>query len=294
MGLVTEIVLPVALAFIMFALGLGLTFDDFARVARRPRDFVIGALSQVVLLPAVAFLLVSVWPLPAELALGVMIIAAAPGGVTSNILTAFARGDVALSISLTAVISLLSVVTIPFVVVFSYGQLMGGDLGADVSVARTAVSVFVIVAVPVLAGLMLRRWADGFAVRFEPSARRISTALFVLVLFGAIYQERRDIVDYFAQAGLVTLVLNVVMMALAYLIARVFASGIRQRVAISVECGLQNGTLAIAVATLLFGGGLVTVPAATYSVIMFATALVFVAVLRQHVSPQRRIADEPA
>ncbi|MGP1395255.1 MAG: bile acid:sodium symporter family protein [Inquilinaceae bacterium] len=294
MGLVTEIVLPVALAFIMFALGLGLTFDDFARVARRPRDFAVGALSQVLLLPAVAFLLVSLWPLPAELALGVMIIAAAPGGVTSNILTAFARGDVALSISLTAVISLLSVVTIPFVVVFSYGQLMGADLGADVSVARTAVSVFVIVTVPVLAGLMLRRWADGLAVRFEPSARRISTGLFVLVLFGAIYQERHNVIDYFAQAGLVTLVLNVVMMALAYLIARMFASGIRQRVAISVECGLQNGTLAIAVATLLFGGGLVTVPAATYSVIMFATALIFVAVLRQRVSPQRQIADEPA
>lgn len=294
MGSAAEIVLPVALAFIMFALGLGLTFDDFARVARRPRDFVIGALSQVLLLPAVAFLLVSLWPLPAELALGVMIIAAAPGGVTSNILTAFARGDVALSISLTAVISLLSVVTIPLVVVFSYGQFMGDDVGGDVSVARTAVSVFIIVAVPVLLGLLLRRSAEGFAVRLEPLARRISTWLFVLVLAGAIYQERSNVIDYMAQAGLVTLVLNAVMMALAYLIARTFASGIRQRVAISIECGLQNGTLAIAVAALLFGGGLVIVPAATYSVIMFATALVFVAFLRQRVSLQRQIADEPA
>lgn len=291
MGLVTEIILPVALAFIMFALGLGMTFDDFARVARRPRDFAIGALSQVLLLPAVAFLLVSLWPLPAELALGVMIIAAAPGGVTSNILTAFARGDVALSISLTAVVSLLSVVTIPLIVVFSYGQLMGGDVGADVSVATTAISVFVIVTVPALLGLLLRRRAERLAVRFEPLARRISTWLFALVLFGAIYQERSNIVDYLAQAGLVTLVLNVVMMALAYLIARIFASGIRQRVAISIECGLQNGTLAIAVATLLFGGGLVTVPAATYSVIMFATALVFIAFLRQLVPLQRQATD---
>jgi len=293
-GLVAEVVLPIALAFIMFALGLGLTFDDFARVARRPRDFVVGALSQILLLPAVAFLIVSLWSLPPELALGVMIIAAAPGGVTSNILTAFARGDVALSISLTAVISLLSVVTIPLVVVFSYGQLMGGDVGADVSVAKTAISVFVIVTIPALLGLLLRHSAEGFALRFEPLARRISTWLFALVLAGAIYQERSSIVEYLTQAGLVTLVLNVVMMTLAYLIARVFASGIRQRVAISIECGLQNGTLAIAVATLLFGGGLVTVPAATYSVLMFATALVYIAFLRQRMPAPRPVADEVA
>ena len=294
MGLVAEVVLPVALAFIMFALGLGLTFDDFARVARRPRDFVVGALSQILLLPAVAFLIVSLWSLPPELALGVMIIAAAPGGVTSNILTAFARGDVALSISLTAVVSLLSVVTIPLVIVFSYGQLMGGGVGAEISVAKTAISVFVIVTIPALLGLLLRRNAEGFALRLEPLARRISTWLFALVLFGAIYQERSSIVEYLTQAGLVTLVLNVVMMALAYFIARLFASGIRQRIAISIECGLQNGTLAIAVATLMFGGGLVTVPAATYSVLMFATALVYIAFLRQRMPLPRPVADEVA
>jgi BASS family bile acid:Na+ symporter len=281
MGLVTDVILPIALAFIMFALGLGLTFDDFARVAARPRDFIVGALSQIVLLPLVAFLLVSVWPLPPELALGVMIIAAAPGGVTSNILTAFARGDVALSISLTAIISLLSVVTIPIIVVFSYGRLIGGDAGGDVSIASTAISVFVIVTVPVLIGLVVRRFAEAFAIRFEPSARTISAGLFVLVLAGAIFAERNNIIDYFAQAGLITLVLNVVMMALAYFVAQVFASGLRQRIAISIECGLQNGTLAIAVAALLFGGGLATVPAATYSLIMFATALIFIAFLRR-------------
>ena len=280
MGIVTDIVLPLALAFIMFVLGLGLTFDDFARVARKPRDFCIGALAQIVLLPVVAFLLISVWSLPPELALGVMIIAAAPGGVTSNILTAFAKGDVALSISLTAVISLLSVITIPAVVVFSYAQLIGGEAG-DVSVASTAISVFAIVTVPVLIGLAVRRCAEGFAIRLEPIARQISALLFVLVLAGAIFQERANIVAYFAQAGLITLVLNLVMMVLAYVIARVFASGPKQRVTISLECGLQNGTLAIAVATLLFDGGLATVPAATYSLIMFATALIYIAILRR-------------
>lgn len=288
MGVITEIVLPLALAFIMFALGLGLTFDDFARVARRPRDFLVGAMSQIVLLPAVAFLLVSVWSMPPQLALGVMIIAAAPGGVTSNILTAFARGDVALSISLTAVVSLLCVFTIPLIVVTSHGLLIGGDLGAEVSVARTAIGVFAIVTVPVLLGLLVRRLAADFAIRFEPLARKISTVLFALVLAGAIYQGRDDIVPYFARAGLTTLVLNVTMMVLAYLVARIFASGPRQRVAIAIECGLQNGTLAIAVATLLFGGGLAVVPAATYSLTMFATALIFVALLRQPPARQER------
>jgi BASS family bile acid:Na+ symporter len=281
MGSVTNVVLPLALAFIMFALGLGLTADDFARVVKNPRDFIVGAASQLILLPVVAFLLVSLWSLPPELALGVMIIAAAPGGVTSNILTAFARGDVALSISLTAVISLVCVVTIPFIVVFAHGQFVGGDALGEVSVGKTAVSVFAIVTVPVLLGLLVRRFATGFALRFERIAGRISTVLFAIVLAGAIYQEKNNIVTYFAQAGLVTLVLNLVMMVLAYIIARKYASGAQQRIAISIECGLQNGTLAIAIATLLFGGGLVAVPAATYSLIMFATALIYIVFIRR-------------
>ena len=281
MGFLVDVVLPLALAFIMLALGLGLTFDDFARVVRRPRDFAVGAVSQIVVLPVVAFALASAWPMAPELALGLMIIAAAPGGVTSNILTAFARGDVALSISLTAVISLLSVITIPIIVVFAYGQFIGEQTGKDISVAGTALGVFLIVAVPVLIGLIVRRFAESFALRFEPAARKISAVLFVLVLAGAIYDQRANIVPYFAQAGLVTLVLNLLMMTIAWLLARTFATGPTQRIAIAIECGLQNGTLAIAVAVLLFGGGLATVPAATYSLIMFATALIFIAVLRR-------------
>lgn len=284
MGFIVDVVLPLALAFIMLALGLGLTVDDFARVVRRPRDFAVGAVSQIVLLPAVAFALASIWPMAPELALGLMIVAAAPGGVTSNILTAFARGDVALSISLTAAISLLSVITIPIIVVFSYGRFIGEQAGKDISVAGTALGVFLIVAVPVLIGLSIRRYAEGFALRVQPAARRISAVLFVLVLAGAIVQERSNIVPYFAEAGPVTLVLNLAMMALAWLLARIFASGPTQRIAIAIECGLQNGTLAIAVAALLFGGGPAVIPAATYSLIMFATALVYIAVLRRKAS----------
>ena len=281
MGFLVDIVLPLALAFIMLALGLGLTFDDFGRVVRRPRDFAVGALSQIVLLPAVAFVLASVWPMAPELALGLMIIAAAPGGATSNILTAFARGDVALSISLTAVISLVSVITIPVIVVFAYGQFIGEQAGKDISVAGAALGVFLIVAVPVLIGLVLRRFAESFALQFEPVARKVSAVLFVLVLAGAIYDQRANIVPYFAQAGPVTLVLNLLMMTIAWLLARLLASGPTQRTAIAIECGLQNGTLAVAVAVLLFGGGLAIVPAATYSLIMFATALIYIAVLRR-------------
>ena len=281
MGFVTDVVLPLALAFIMLALGLGLTFDDFVRVVRRPRDFAVGAVSQIFVLPMVAFLLASLWPMSPELALGLMIIAAAPGGVTSNLLTAFARGDVALSISLTAVISLLSVLTIPLVVVFAYGHFIGEQAAQDITVADTAVSVFLIVTIPVLVGLLVRRFAENFALRVEPSARAVSAVLFVLVLAGAIYQERNNLVSYYAQAGLATFALNLTMMVLAYLLARWFATGAKQRTAIAMECGLQNGTLAIAIAVLLFGGGLATVPATTYSLTMFVTALIYVALLRR-------------
>ena len=279
MGIVTDIILPISLAFIMFSLGLGLTVADFARVVKAPRDFIIGASAQILLLPSVAFLLITLLDVPPELALGVMIIAAAPGGVTSNILTAFARGDVALSISLTAVISLLSVITIPIIVVLAHNHLMGGDPGS-ISIIGTAFSIFLIVTVPVILGLLTRRFANNFVTRFASKANALSSALFIIILGGAIFQERSNIIGYFAQAGLITLTLNITMMVLAYVIAQFFASGKDQRIAISIECGLQNGTLAITVSTLLFGGGLTTVPAATYSLIMFGTALLFIAYLR--------------
>ena len=281
MGIVPDVILPLALAFIMFSLGLGLPLEDFSRVVQQPRDFILGALSQIILLPLVAFLLVKVWPLSPEIALGVMIIAAAPGGVTSNILTSFAKGDVALSISLTAIISLLSVITIPFIVVFSYNHLIGESLGDDLSIANTAVSIFVIVTVPVIMGLVIRHFRSSFAIRVEVLAKRIATILFVLVLVGAIAKERSNIVEYFAQAGFVTLVLNITMMFLAYVVARFLATGLRQRIAIAIECGLQNGTLAIAVAVTLFGGGVIVIPAATYSLIMFVTSLMFIFMLRK-------------
>ena len=281
MGIVIDVFLPLALAFIMFALGLGLTGKDFLRVAKQPRDFFVGAFSQIILLPIIAFILVKIWPIAPELAIGVMIIAAAPGGVTSNLLTSFAKGDVALSVSLTAIISLLCVITIPFIVLTSVGLLADSSITQDISLIGIARNMFLIVTVPVILGMLFRRFASAIALTFEPIAKKISTVLFVLVLLGAIAAERENVVSYFAQAGLITLVLNVVMMVVAYLVAQSLASGTKQKKCITIECGLQNGTLAIFVATSIFGGGMYVIPAATYSLIMFATSLIFVYLVRK-------------
>ena len=281
MGIVIDVFLPLALAFIMFALGLGLTGSDFLRVVKQPRDFFVGAFSQIILLPIIAFILVKIWPIAPELAIGVMIIAAAPGGVTSNLLTSFAKGDVALSVSLTAIISLLCVITIPFIVLTSVGLLADSSITQDISLIGIARNMFLIVTVPVILGMLFRGFASGMALSFEPIAKKISTVLFVLVLLGAIAAERENVVSYFAQAGLITLVLNVVMMVVAYLVARSLASGTKQKISITIECGLQNGTLAIFVATSIFGGGMYVIPAATYSLIMFATSLIFVYLVRK-------------
>ena len=283
MGIVVDVFLPLALAFIMFALGLGLTGNDFLRVIRQPRDFFVGTFSQIILLPIIAFILVKLWPISPELAIGVMIIAAAPGGVTSNILTSFARGDVALSISLTAIISLLSVITVPFIILTSIMLIENSALDLDISLTNMAISMFLIVTVPVIIGMIFRKFASNVAIKFEPIAKKISAVLFVIVLLGAILAEKDNVVSYFAQAGLITLVLNVVMMIVAYYIAQLLASGTEQKKCITIECGLQNGTLAIFVATSIFGGGMYVIPAATYSLIMFGTSLIFVYLVRKSI-----------
>ena len=281
MGILTDIILPLALAFIMFALGLGLSWNDFARVAKQPRDFFVGAFSQIIILPIVAFILVKLWPISPELAIGVMIIAAAPGGATSNIITFFAKGDVALSISLTAIISLLCVVTIPFIVLTSLNLLVGPNMTEEISLLDIASKMFLIVTIPVLLGMLFKKLFSNAASSFEPTAKKISAVLFVLVLLGAILSERNNIISYFSQAGLITFVLNILMMFIAFYIAKFLGSGEKQKKAITIECGLQNGTLAIVVATSIFGGGLYLVPAATYSLIMFATSLIFVYLVRK-------------
>ena len=281
MGIVTDVFLPLALAFIMFVLGLGLTGSDFLRVAKQSRDFFVGAFSQIILLPIIALILVKIWPIAPELAIGVIIIAAAPGGVTSNILTSFAKGDVALSVSFTAIISLICVITVPNIVIYSAGFLSDENLVKDISVISKAVEMFMLVTVPLIIGMLLRRFTSSMALKFEPIAKKVSIVLFVLVLLGAIAAERENVVSYFAQAGLITLALNVIMMVIAFYLAQLLGSGAEQKKCITIECGLQNGTLAIFVATTLFGGGVYLIPAATYSLIMFATSLIFVFIIKK-------------
>ena len=281
MNIVTDLILPLALAFIMFALGLGLTGNDFLRVVKQPRDFFIGAFSQIIILPLIGFGLVMIWPVAPEIAIGVMIIAAAPGGVTSNLLTSFSKGDVALSISLTAIISLLCVFTIPFIVLTSASILGGSSITQDISLLSMSRDMFLIVTVPVIFGMLLRNFATNIALKFEPIAKKISIILFIIVLLGAIAAERENVISYFAQAGLITLALNVIMMIVAYYFAQVFVSGTKQKKCITIECGLQNGTLAIFVGTSIFGGGIYVIPAATYSLIMFGTSLIFVYLVKE-------------
>ena len=278
MNIVTDVVLPIALAFIMFSLGLGLSISDFSRIFVKPKEFFVGFISQLIILPLIALILVFIWPLSPEIAIGVMILAAAPGGATSNILTSFARGDVALSISLTAVISILSVITIPLILGISL-SLLGTNLASEgISLMDIALKMFLIVTVPVLIGMLLKNILSSF----ENIAKKISTVLFFLVLLGAVLAERENVVSYFAQAGFITLVLNILMMLIAYYLSKSLISNISQQRAIIFECGLQNGTLAIVVANVFFDGGAYLIPAATYSLIMYATALPYIYYLRRN------------
>ena len=275
MEIVTKIA-PLALAFIMLGLGLGLTVKDFLRVINHPRDFAVGFVCQLIILPIVAYILVFIFRLPVELALGVMIIAAAPGGVTTNVMTKFAKGDVALSISLTAVISLISIISVPFIILQSAKLLGISNISEEITMTGIAIKMAGVVTIPVILGMVIRKFAENFIVSKISLIEKITGILFIIVFSAIWIEERENIFSYLAQAGFIALILNVIMMFIAYYIAKFFATGVEQRKSISIECGLQNGTLAIFVGTSLFGGGSFIIPAATYSLIMFLTSLIFV------------------
>ena len=274
MEIVTKIA-PIALALIMLGLGLGLTIQDFTRVAKQPKDFFVGLLCQLILLPIIAFILIKILNTPLELALGVMIIAAAPGGVTSNILTKFANGDVALSVSLTAIISLISIVSVPFIVFKSADLLQVNYSLVEISMTGISLKMFIVVTLPVIIGMIIRKFATNFIITNNNLIQKISIALFIIVFLAIWVEERENILSYLAQAGLITLILNVVMMVTGFYVAKMFATGIEQRKCISLECGLQNGTLAVFVATQTFNDVAYMVPTAAYALIMFVTAIIF-------------------
>ena len=271
---------PLCLAIIMFGLGLGLTTSDFLRVIKLPSDFIVGFLSQVILLPIIAFGLILIIPMPIEIAMGVMIIAAAPGGVTSNVLTKFANGDVGLSVSLTAVVSLLTILTVPLIV-FNSANFIGVEITKEISMITIAVKMFFVVTVPVLFGMIIRTLMTDFIISKTLIIQRLSIILFLIVFISIWVEEWDRIVSFIARAGLVTGILNLVMIFVGYYVAKVFASGIPQRKCISLECGLQNGTLAVVVTTQLFDEMVFLVPTAAYALIMFVTSIFFVLIVRK-------------
>ena len=280
MEIVTTIA-PIALALIMLALGLGLSLENFANVIKQPKDFLVGLICQLILLPIIAFILIKILNTSPELAIGVMIIAAAPGGVTSNVLTKFANGDVALSVSLTAIISLISIITVPFIVFKSADLLNINYQSAEISMIGISMKMFLVVTFPVFIGILIRKFATNFISSKEQLIQRISVFLFALVFLAILIEEKGNIIPYLAEAGLITLILNLTMMILGFYIAKKFASGIAQRKCISLECGLQNGTLAIFVSTQIFDNSAYLVPTATYALIMFITSIIFVFIVKK-------------
>ena len=279
MEIVTKIA-PICLALIMLGLGLGLSTKDFTRILSAPKDFFVGFFSQLLILPIVALGVALILNLPTPIAIGLMIIAAAPGGVTSNVLTKFANGDVALSISLTAVTSLLSIISVPFIVINS-ANFFGVSITSNISMTGIALKMALVVTVPVIIGMIIRGLAENFISSKINIVNKITGWLFIIV-FAAIWIEEKDnIFDYLAQAGLAVLILNISMMIIAFFISKKFVSGVPQQKCIALECGLQNGTLAVFVSTLIFDEIAYFVPTAAYALIMYITGFIFIYILRK-------------
>ena len=281
MEVVTKLA-PIILAIIMLGLGLGLKLEDFTRVFKTPKDFFVGLISQLIILPIVAYILILVLRTPPEIAIGVMIIAAAPGGVTSNILTRFANGDVALSISLTAIISLISIVTVPLIVFTSADLFEITNISQNISMTGIAMKMFLVVTVPVFLGMIIRKFAENFVASKVEMFNKLNMVFFAIFFVAAFYEERDNLINFIVQAGLIALILNISMMVIAYYIAKAFASGIKQMRCIALECGLQNGTLALFVSTQIFGTDILyALPTGAYALIMYITGFIFIYFLKK-------------
>ena len=279
MEIVTKIA-PLCLAIIMFSLGLGLTINDFLRVIKYPKNFLVGFICQVILLPIIAFILINLITLTPEIALGVMIIAAAPGGVTSNVLTKFANGDVALSVSLTAIVSLISIATVPFIVFYS-ANFLEIEILKEIAMSSIATKMFFVVTVPVLLGMIIRKLKQDLVIAYESLFQKISIILFLIVFTAIWVEEWGEIMSFIKTAGLISIILNMTMIIIGFYVAKFLVSGIAQRKSISLECGLQNGTLAVYVATQLFDQKVYLFPTAAYALIMFVTSIFFVLLVRK-------------
>lgn len=278
----SAIILGASLIIIMFGMGLSLTIQDFKRVVLYPKAMIIGLVNQLILLPAIGFLLVYLFDLPADVAVGLIILAACPGGPTSNLITHLAKGDSALSVSLTAVASVITVFTIPLVVNLGLEMIMGQGTPIHLDVLKTIGQIFIIVIIPVSVGIFIHEKWQSFAAKMDRPVRIASTVVFILVIAGLLIKEKENIIPYFEQAGIVTLILNIATMSLGFFTAQLFRLPFKQEVSISIESGIQNGTLAISIATVLLGNSAFAIAPAIYSLIMFFTAglLIYISLKR--------------
>mgnify|MGYP003387375593 CR=1 FL=1 len=279
--LLTTVVLPVSLFIIMLGMGLSLRRTDFTRVITQPKAAVIGLSAQLIALPLIAFLLATVFKLAPELAVGLMIISFAPGGATSNMFANLAKGDVALSISLTAVVSLITPFTLPLFTLLAMNHFIGPAEGFELPLLKTILQLLLITVIPVLLGMfILFKW-KGAANKTEPVIRVFSVIFLFLIIVAIILKNKPQIVGFFVQAGAVTLTLNVLVLGLGYLLAKFFKLSQAQAVSISYEVGIQNGTLALFVTGTLIGNNAMMIPAVTYSILMFMTGFALGCILKK-------------
>ena len=282
MDSVSALILAGALFIIMLGMGLSLIPADFQRIFTRPKAIFTGLFNQLILLPLIGFGLAFLIPVDPVVAVGIIILAACPGGSTSNLISHLAKGDTALSVSLTAASSLITVLTIPFIVNLGLVTFIGVDKVVKLEVLPTIIQIFAIAVFPVIIGMLIRHYKMDFAVRMARPVRIASAIVLALVIVGIVIKERDNMLRYFHEAGIIALLLNVITMATGYLSARLMKLDFKQAISISIESGIQNGTMAITIATVLLANSEYAFAPAVYSLIMFGTAGVFIAwVLRQ-------------
>jgi BASS family bile acid:Na+ symporter len=280
-NILTAVFLPLGLAAIMFGMGLTLTLDDFRRVVLYPKAAAAGIFCQLALLPLIGFFIATALPMEAALAVGIMIIACAPGGPTSNLITHLAKGDVALSISLTAITSVVTVFTIPLIVNFSLIHFLGEGKTITLPFGKTVIQIFAVTILPTAIGMIVRSKKPSFASIIEPILQKASAAFLFIIIAAAILKERENLPSFFAQTGVATLLLNLSAMAVGYAVSRLLSLNRAQQTSLTVEVGIQNGTLAIAVGATLLGNPTMVIPPAIYSLIMFVTGGILIGMRRR-------------
>ena len=271
MDRISTIILAASLIIIMLGMGLSLVFDDFKRIIVYPKAIFVGLTNQLIILPLIGFAIALIFPLRPEIAIGIMILAACPGGPTSNLITHLAKGDIALSVTLTALSSFITILTIPFIVNFALTHFLDEGQMIRLDVVETIIRIFVIIVIPISIGMIIRRFKEGFALKMAKPVRKASGIVMALVIIGIVIKERENIIPYFQQAGIVALLLNVATMMVGYYSSKLFNIKNKRAISISIESGIQNGTLAITIAVVLLGNSEFAITPAIYSLIMFFT-----------------------